>query len=358
MIKSALYQYCLEDLAHICNQTIVYWHSAKGCRFLMTGGTGFFGKWLLDSFHFINQALSLNATLVVLSRDPAKFVKQNPYLLHYHDVEWLQGDITSFRLEKNQFDYVIHGATQASAELNQSQPLSMFQTIVPGTQHLLEQLKNHPLKGLLYLSSGAVYGKQPDTISHLEEHFVGSAPALDSVTSAYAEGKRAAELLCQIYHHTYQMPIKIARCFAFVGPYLPLDQHFAIGNFIRNVLRSEPITLTGDGTATRSYLYSSDLCIWLWRILLAGPVSQAINVGSDQAISILDLATLIDKRTNTKGLKVTSTLQSGASARYVPSIALAQNALDLGVSVPLEKAIDKTVQFFRQHAALDLIFSP
>ncbi len=358
MIESPLYQYCLNDLEHIFKKTQTHWHSAKGCRFLMTGGTGFFGKWLLDSFHFINQALSLNATLVVLSRNPNDFLKQHGYLLHYQDLDWLQGDIASFKLEKGPFDYVIHGATQASAAFNQLQPLSMFQTIVPGTHHLLEQCKAQALKGLLYLSSGAVYGRQPDTLSHLEEHFSGGAPALDSVSSTYGEGKRAAELLCQLYHHTYQMPIKIARCFAFVGPYLPMDQHFAIGNFILNALRHERMALTGDGSAVRSYLYVADLCVWLWTILLAGPVAQPINVGSDQAISVLELAALIDRRTNNRGLKVTSTLQSGVSTRYVPSIARAQEKLGLTVSISLEEAIDKTIQFVRHHAGRDLIFSP
>lgn len=358
MIQSPLQQYCQSDLEDICKQTESLWHPAKGCRFFMTGGTGFFGKWLLESFHFINQALSLDATLVILSRDPERFLKQHPYLLKYEDIQWLQGDITSFQLEKEgrSFDYVIHGATQASAALNQSQPLVMFRTIVQGTEHLLEQVKTHPLKGLLYLSSGAVYGCQPDAINEIEESFCGSAPALSLATSAYGEGKRAAELLCHLYHQSYQMPVKIARCFAFVGPYLPLDQHFAIGNFIRNAILAEPITLTGDGSAVRSYLYVADLCVWLWTILLAGPVAQTFNVGSDQAISIRELAKLVGERGG--HIKERSAVaQLGNATRYVPSIALAKKMLGLTVSTPLSKAIDQTICFAKRDLTTKFDFS-
>jgi nucleoside-diphosphate-sugar epimerase len=347
MTDSPLRQYCQSDLEYICNHTQPLWHSTRGCQFFMTGGTGFFGKWLLESFHCINQSLSLDAKLVILSRDPASFLKQHPYLLKYQDIQWLQGDITEFDLGKEKFDYVIHGATQASAHLNHTQPLTMFHTIVQGTTHLLEQFKEQELKGLLYLSSGAVYGRQPEAIDKIPESFCGGAPALDSTASAYGEGKRAAELLCQLYHQAYQMPVKIARCFAFVGPYLPLDQHFAIGNFIRNALLTEPITLTGDGSAVRSYLYVADLCVWLWTILLRGPVTQAFNVGSDQAISILELAKLVSARSSRSELQITALPPSGSSTCYVPSIVLAQKALGLTVSTPLIKAIDRTMQFVK-----------
>jgi dTDP-glucose 4,6-dehydratase len=142
--------------------------------------------------------------------------------------------------------------------------------------------------------------------------------------------------------------IKIARCFAFVGPHLPLDTHFAIGNFIADVLAGRPIRINGDGTPMRSYLYASDLAIWLWTMLFQSPHLIAVNVGSDRDLSILELARAVVQSLDASiDIHVAKEVIPGAGvARYVPSVDRARRLLGLKETVDLQDAIRRTAAWY------------
>ena len=298
-------------------------------RIFLTGGTGLFGKWLLDFLQ------ALEVRVVILSRNPAGF----PAFGKNANVTFIQGDVRDFELPSGPFDYVIHAATEASVKLDQEHPDEMYSVIVDGTRRVLECSKQAGAKQLLYVSSGAVYGVQPPELSRLPESF-----PCNPVT-AYGKGKLKAEQLCL----ESGVETVIARCFAFVGPWLPLDTHFAIGNFIGNCLRNEPIEIKGDGTPLRSYMYGSDLAEWLWTILLRGEPSRIYNVGSGDAISISDLARLVRECAGTQneiivhGKKVDGALP----ARYVPSVERAQKELSLRQRCSLSESISRTIAWYR-----------
>ena len=290
-----------EDLEHIYQNTQDIWESFRGKSIFLTGGTGFFGKWLLESFIYVNEQLALNAKITTLSRNPESFLIEHPfYNEHINTVRFVKGDILNYDFNLDEkFQFIIHAATAASETLNKSNPLLMMDTITIGTRKVLDFAITQPLEGFLFISSGAIYGKQPWNQTHINENDSFKIN-INSSKSAYAEGKRIAELYSSIYFEKYKLPIKIARCFAFVGPYLPLDTHFAIGNFINNVLKNEDIIIRGDGSTIRSYMYASDLMVWLWTILIKGEINQPYNVGSDESVSIKQLAEKINSISNAK----------------------------------------------------------
>jgi len=336
-----------EDLLHIYNNTQSLWNALRNKSIFITGGTGFFGKWLLESFLYINNKLSLNASITVLSRNPEAFLNQYPFYNDESCVNFIKGEVLSFEFPATSFPYIIHAATEADAALNQAQPLLMLDTITEGTRRILEFARQQTIESFLFTSSGAVYGKQPSCITHIKEDDSYKVD-INNPISAYAEGKRLAELYCSIYFSHYNLPVKIARCFAFVGPYLPLDKHFAIGNFILNALEKEDIVIKGDGTPYRSFLYAADLAIWLWTILIRGENNSPYNVGSDEDYNLKTIADIVAAMD--PGIKVnvlTKHSKSKPAERYVPDIRFAQNSLGLKVNVPLSESIRKTKNFYK-----------
>jgi nucleoside-diphosphate-sugar epimerase len=260
----------------------------------------------------------------------------------------VKGNIIEFDFPSGEFPYVIHAATEASAALNEQNPLIMFDTIVTGTRHCLDFARQAGTKKLLLTSSGAVYGRQPPELLHVPEDYNGAPDTMDP-RWIYGEGKRCAELLCSTYSKHYGIETKIARCWVFVGPYLPLDIHFAIGNFIRDGLNGGPITIKGDGTPFRSYQYSADLAIWLWTILFKGQQCRPYNVGSDQAVTIAETAGAVAKHFPGVKVNIAKKAATGTPAeRYVPCIDEARMTLGLSDGVTLDESISKTIQWHQR----------
>lgn len=342
-----------QDLDHILAHTQGLWEELRGRRIFITGGTGFFGCWLLESFLWANEKLGLNAKATVLTRDPEAFRGKARHLADDPSVELLRGDVRDFEFPEGEYSHVIHAATDTAGSAYDENPLLILETIIEGTRHTLDFARECGAGKFLLTSSGAVYGKQPPEITHVPEDYAG-APEPADVRSVYGEGKRAAELLCALYARQYCIETKIARCFAFVGPYLPLDAHFAIGNFVRDAAMNRPIIVHGDGTPYRSYLYAADLAIWLWTILFRGESARPYNVGSEEEISIAELARTVAEICGSGiEVRIVRQPQAGVPAhRYVPSTTRASGELGLRQVVRLDEAITQTKLSFsrsRQH---------
>jgi len=341
-----------EDLEHILRVTGPVWEAARGCHIFISGGTGFFGAWLLESLVFCNRELDLGVSVTVLSRDPEGFARRMPHVGGERSIRLLKGDVRDLAFPLQEVDYIIHAAAPTTASAAE-RPDELLSIQVDGTERMIELAKATGARRFLYISSGAVYGRQAENVSHISEDDFAEPNALDPM-DAYGEGKRASEQMCFSQARELDIEFAIARCFAFVGPHLPLDQHFAIGNFIGDALAGRNIAVHGDGTPLRSYLYGADLAIWLWTMLLAksapGVSLRVFNVGSGKAISIADLARVVVEELN-PSLRIEMARQPVAGQmrhQYVPDVTRASTILDLRQTIGLREAIRRTAAWHRR----------
>jgi nucleoside-diphosphate-sugar epimerase len=336
-----------DDLDRVLAQMEGLWDELRGARLFITGGTGFFGCWLLETLLWANDRLGLKASAVVLTRDSRAFEKKAPHLAGHRAVRLHEGDVRTFAFADGTFSHVIHAGTDTGPVPTAEDRVRVFDSIVEGTRRTLDFAQRAGARRFLLTSSGAVYGRQPVGIPHIPEDYPGG-PDPANATMSGGEAKRAAETLCAIYADTHLAPT-IARCFAFVGPYLPLDAHLAAGNFVRDALQGGPILVLGDGTPVRSYLYAGDLAAWLWTILLRGQPMRPYNVGAETAISIADLAGAVSGLCSPAcDVRLARTPTSGASVdRYVPKTARARDELGLRETVDLEESLTRTVGWYR-----------
>ncbi len=316
-----------KDLEFIFEHTKGLYEDLRGKTILITGASGLVGSWMLDSLVYAENKLKLDITIHALTRDIDRFYTKLPHLKKLDHVLLfpIKGDIRKSNYPC-QYDYVLHFATHEGHRLNIEDPLEMFDVIANGTWKLLKFANEYRFTKFLYMSSGVVTKKE------------------DNV---YIEGKKVGELLCNLYHKQYGMDIKIARGYDFVGARLPLDKHFAIGNFIGNVLKGETVEVKSDGMAVRSYLYMADVVVWLWTILFKGKACVPYNVGSNRSLTIGNLAKKVsifgDREVYMKGdLK-------GMFDVYVSSFGSAEHELGLKQYINLDESIKRTIEWYKEN---------
>ena len=318
-------------------------------KLLLTGGTGFFGRALLRHLEAVRSTSGRLpfGQITVVTRSPVIFRNKYPSIAYLSWLSLHEGDVLdpSSLPQKESYQFILHAASDAT-DAGGLTPLQSYRQIVDGTENMLKFAASSGAQRFLLTSSGGAYGPQPWDMKTIPETYNGIPDPLNP-SNAYGVAKRQAEHLCAQYGHHYGIETVIARCFAFVGEDLPRDAHFAIGNFIRDAIERPEIIVNGDGSPIRSYMYQSDLAHWLLTLLQQGASGNAYNVGSDQAISIADLARLVrDIVSPEKKVHVKSQLLADNvfRNRYVPDISKAKMDLGLEITVPLAEAIRLSVR--------------
>lgn len=335
MFKDQLPQ---EDFALIFKEARESLLELKNTNIFITGATGFFGKWLTQTFTVANKELQLNLNLYLLSRDWLSFNKKHPDFFDSSFTHFLTGSTENFT-PPSKCDVVIHLANEARPAPEKS--LQFSQSMRQSNQHMLEVLQKIKPKKFLLTSSGAVYGPSYDSVTEFNE----DSPLLPETT--YGKEKLAQELFFS-ENLPPETQLLIARCFTFIGPFLPLNGAYAAGNFLLNGLNNAPITIKGTGRPMRSYLYMADLMVWLLKILDKGTPYHPYNVGSEETISIENLAQKIAQLSASPQVQIEGKInQKRESLSYLPSTKRANTELNLRSWTPLEEAIKKTLNWYK-----------
>ncbi len=325
-----------QDLESIINDTQSLWPRNK--NFFVTGGTGFFGRWLIESISLLENKLNSNNTFYILSRGDAKVNLKKIPALNQSCFKIIQGDLKDFILPPVAFDYVIHAAADVGQAKLGGQLLEVYQTLVSGTQNLLEQLKKQKLTKFLLVSSGAVYG--PHSVPVNEQS--NCQLSMENLSSAYAEGKRSAEWLTLAYSKTHGLPVNCVRCFAFVGPYA--DPGMAVMDFLNAKANGKSVVVKAPETV-RSYMYPTDLICGLFLILFRADSQKTYNLGSDHQVTLGQLALKITGNKSDAQDNVVDSANGLSGTFYVPNVDKLNRELNFKLKVNLDTALTKTLNW-------------
>jgi dTDP-glucose 4,6-dehydratase len=309
-----------------------------GSRVTILGGTGFIGQWLIKALDAFASNFSFSTEITIITRNSKKAQE-----FFANDIgiclKFVECDLADMPIELEGSDFFINGATPSKRKTGYDNSDAVYASTVNASNSIIQsaaKFKNIPR--VLNLSSGIVYGPQGVAVKNQSESSISLKP---ETRSGYLDAKLAAEL---IFSNAVEIGLVRSispRLFAFAGPGIALDEHFAVGNFLRNGLQGKPIAIKGNPETMRSYMYPTDLTIWILSALL-NPNNQNVNVGSENPIDMLRLAHIISEMTTKKGVRILN--ENLEASNYVPSTSNFRSTYDVSEIVTLETGLQLWIE--------------
>jgi nucleoside-diphosphate-sugar epimerase len=312
-----------------------------GAHLVITGASGFVGTALLEELNRRLPVGHLRRLTCIARKQPSLHFQE---AIQDLNVQWFQLDIRHGMKGVPAAEFVIHAATTSSATAQAEDPLTLIKGIVDGSIAVVDWAKAtncHPR--VLFTSSGAIYGFPVAAGAKFRETDPGNVESFSN-SNAYAESKRLAETVFAVAATLGIVEPVIARLFSFIGPHIPCNGHFAVGNFLGNAVNGKPVVIEGTGRPRRSYLYESDMAAWILRALTVPTIPNfPLNVGSSQAVSIWEMGKLISEQAGVDLIVKGDLAADGLRLDYVPDTTATEKFLGVTTATSLSQSIKSSL---------------
>jgi len=317
-------------------------------RILITGAAGFLGS------HLCDRLIAEGHEVVGMDNFVSGKRENLAHLIGHENFQFVRHDVSNYIFVSGKLDAVMHFASPASPNPMSpigypNLPIQTMKAGALGTHNSLGVALANEARFML-ASTSEIYG---DPLEHPQkESYWGHVDPIGE-RSVYDEAKRFAEALTMAYHRFHGVNSCIVRIFNTYGPRMHIDDGRAVANFIQQALRSEQLTIYGDGQQTRSFCYVDDLIEGIYRLLISEE-HDPVNIGNPEEITIEDFAKVIDKQVGkASGLVYAQQERSpGDPQRRQPDISRAKKILGWEPKISLEEGLGKTTEYFKQELGM------
>ena len=326
-------------LTNTKNKKEVKNHSPKPLA-LVAGGAGFVGS------HLCDRLITDHYRVICLDNLYTGSIDNIAHLLNHPDFTYIKQDVIQPCEVDEKLSLIFNLACPASPRHYQKNPIYTTKISVMGTLNMLElaQRNNCPM---LQASTSEVYG-DPAVHPQPESYWGNVTP--DGIRACYDEGKRCAESLCMDYHRQYGTRVKVVRIFNTYGPRMAEDDGRVVSNFITQALKGEPLTIHGDGSQTRSFMYVSDLIEGFMRMVRTpDDITGPINLGNPEEYTVQELADIVSNLLGTGQNYVYKPLPQNDPTRRKPDITLAKSVLNWQPSVKALDGLRLVINYFSMY---------
>jgi nucleoside-diphosphate-sugar epimerase len=321
----------------------------KGKTLLITGGTGFMGSWVCEIVHYMNEVHNMDITLFLMARNQTRFEQNLPHIKDSKKIKFIYSDVRGNIVIPKMVNYIIHAAANPDSRFHASQPFESMTTVAEGTSTVFQaasRLSN--LDNILNVSSSAVYSKELEKDEKFSEDITDNYRD-NELSNYFSQANIYSETLCAAARSELRLPIVTIRPFTFCGPYQSIDSPWAINNFINDAINKRPIRIHNDGEALRSYMYGSDLAVWLLVILLHAKNGQIYNVGNSKGYLLKDIAEKVASyfSSDTRIMLNTSLVPNSKHSILLPDVTKSEQEFGLSIFTDIDTSVEKSVQWYK-----------
>lgn len=327
--------------------------SLSGKTLLITGGSGFLGKYFLHTIQNLNKnilskpckVISLDNYITAIEDEGSTLYKDKNFIFIKHDVK------NPVKIE-GPVDFIIHAAGIASPVYYMKYPLETIDVATQGTRNMLELARKKRVESFLFFSSSEIYGDPDPNFVPTPETYPGNVSCIGP-RACYDESKRLGETLCMTYFDVYQVPVKIVRPFNVYGPGMRADDYRVVPRFLTSALKKEPLPVHVGGNHTRTFCYITDAITGFFKVLLSEKNGEVYNVGnSNDEVNMMALAQMVSdlfkNKIEVKSVEYPPSYPQSATKRRCPDTTKISILLGYKPKVNLQDGLKKTLKWYKK----------